>query len=251
MLTIRNPTAYVVAYLLLMVPTYILPYFGSNSTLINAFSSAFGMGPTPQWWAHIWFLTMLSLLGWLRGNAIGKTFLPLFPVLAGIFDIVPGLSVIPLVPTVLHIAGIVLGTMNATVRETTGNVSGEEIAVLRKVKVAAGVATLVAVSGSILFVSTMGRNLKSLTEPEVPSMTKAPAPKRAPTALSNESTAKPIVPQAIAAEAGTSSVAAPQPQTAKPARNPVKPNSTSQRVEAKPAAQERHTVRYINLNDGK
>lgn len=109
MLIVRSTPAYVVAYLVLMVPTYILPYAGSNSALVNGFSTAMGMGPTPQWWAHAWCLVMLVVLGWLRGNTIGKAFLPALPAVAALFDMTPGLSMVPLIPTLLHLAAIFFG----------------------------------------------------------------------------------------------------------------------------------------------
>lgn len=105
----QNTAVYVVAYILLMIPTYILPYFGSNSMLMNAFGMALGIGPTPQWWIHVWFIVAIGVLAWARSEYCTKKWLPIFPVLAGFFDMVPFLNGIPLVPTILNVCGIVFG----------------------------------------------------------------------------------------------------------------------------------------------
>lgn len=253
----RSTPAYVVAYLVLMVPTYILPYFGSNSTLVNAFSAALGMGPTPQWWAHLWCLTMLAVLGWLRGNAIGKAFLPVFPVLAAVFDLTPGLSAIPLIPTLLHLAGIIVGVMvapNVTMEAAPGN--GEFI-LMRKAKIIAGLATLFAIGGSTLFVATMSQAGKSLQGLSKPSEAKAPA--------TEASTVQPVIRKdavPVAAPLSASSEADIQPQSLPKVAHatPVTPlhkatsravsgQGDSQKAAAKPVNQEKPNIRYIRLND--
>ncbi|MDR2220448.1 MAG: hypothetical protein LBE24_07720 [Methylobacillus sp.] len=105
----RNTIAFVLIYLLLMIPTYILPWLGSNSMVLNTVGTAMGSGPTPMWWTHAWFLAVLILIGWVRGRFIGKSWLALFPFLAAIFDIVPLLNMIPLVSTVMHLTAIIIG----------------------------------------------------------------------------------------------------------------------------------------------
>ncbi len=105
----------VMLYLLFMLPTYILPYFGSNSLVANAALAAAdeaaggGNGLNMLLLVHIICLAALCLLAWLRGSLVGKTWLVTLPILAGLFDILPGFSMIPLVPTVLHICTIIVG----------------------------------------------------------------------------------------------------------------------------------------------
>ncbi len=106
---LKNTAVYVALYILLMIPTYILPYFGSNSMLINAFGMAFGIGPNPQWWVHVWFIVAITVISWGRSEFCTKKWLPIFPVLAGVFDMVPMLNSIPLIPTILNICGIIFG----------------------------------------------------------------------------------------------------------------------------------------------
>lgn len=147
----RNTPVYVVAYILFMLPTYILPYFGSNSSLVNAMGMGIGMGFLPQWWAHIWSLSTLALIAWVRGRWIGKSYLPIFPVLAGVFDMFPILNVIPLAPTVFHVVALIAGTMATQ----TGEVDQEaNDGVARKALMGVGVITLAAIGGTILFVAS-------------------------------------------------------------------------------------------------
>ena len=106
---LKSTPLYVVVYLLFMGPTYILPYFGSNSTLINSASMVMGFGFTPMWWAHTWCFLVLASVTWVRGGMISKGYLPLFPVLAGVFDMAPFLNFIPLIPTSMHLVALIVG----------------------------------------------------------------------------------------------------------------------------------------------
>jgi hypothetical protein len=100
-------------YLVFMIPTYILPYMGSNSSIINAAGAANGIGMNPVFWLHLASLIILVILVWFRGINIDKKWLLIFPILALVFDLVPGLSSIPLVPTVMHLLAIILGVVGA------------------------------------------------------------------------------------------------------------------------------------------
>jgi hypothetical protein len=111
---LKNPVLYVVSYLGLMILTYILPYFGSNSSLVNAASAAAAGRMNPLFWLHLLILIGLCVLSWFRGGYIDKKYLVVFPFLALVFDLVPGLSAIPLIPTIMHLLAIVLGVMGAT-----------------------------------------------------------------------------------------------------------------------------------------
>ena len=109
----KGAVGFVVAYLVLIVPTYVLPYSGSNSAIVGTISAAAGRGATPQFWLHAWCMSMLVLVTSIRGKAIGKSWLLIFPMLAGFFDLMPGLNFIPLVPTVMHLFALVLGAIGA------------------------------------------------------------------------------------------------------------------------------------------
>lgn len=103
-----KPALFVVLYILFLIPTYLLPYFGSNSAAIYAVGAAAGEIP-PQLIIHFLALLALVLIALGRGKAIGKLWLVIFPILAAFFDLVPGMSSVPLVVTVLHILAITLG----------------------------------------------------------------------------------------------------------------------------------------------
>lgn len=147
----RNTTVYLVAYILFMLPTYILPHFGSNSSIVNALSMGMGLGFSPPWWAHVWFLVMLTMIAWVRGRWIGKNYLLIFPVLAGIFDMFPVLNWIPFAPTVFHVVTLFVGTM----ANQTGEADQEaNDGVARKALMGVGAITLAAIGGTILFVAS-------------------------------------------------------------------------------------------------
>ena len=107
-----------------MLPTYVLPYFGSNSVAMGVIGAAVGLGMTPMWWVHVWCLTMLALIASIRGKTNGKSYLLIFPTIGGLFDITPLLSIIPLVPTVMHLIAIVLGCIGQSTTAPAG--SGNE-----------------------------------------------------------------------------------------------------------------------------
>lgn len=157
----RNTLVFVVGYVLLMIPTYVLPWLGSNSAVLNAVGATIGHGMTPQWWAHAWCLVMLILMTWGRGDFIGKKYLPVFPFLAAVFDLTPGLSMIPLIPTALHLAAIILGVK---VGEQQPVSEGVVSPVSRRAGMLAGLMTAAAVFGSVLFVSTSKKSLSEFAE---------------------------------------------------------------------------------------
>jgi len=64
----------------------------------------------PSFWLQVFILVALIALAWTRGTVVGKKgWLCVFPALALVFDIVPLLSMIPLIPTVMHLFAIILG----------------------------------------------------------------------------------------------------------------------------------------------
>ncbi len=108
---LSKPAIFVILYIVFMIPTYLLPYMGSNSSLLNASGVANGVGMNPLFWLHLLALVVLIALTWFRGGIIGKAWLVIFPFLALVFDLTPGLSSIPLVPTVMHLLAIILGVI--------------------------------------------------------------------------------------------------------------------------------------------
>jgi hypothetical protein len=113
--TLGNTAVFVILYILFMLPTYYLPYVGSNSFLLNAAGVKAGAGMNPAFWPHLGSLIVLVVLAWFRGALVGKTWLVIFPILAAVFDLVPGLSSVPLVPTVMHLLAIILGVVGTPV----------------------------------------------------------------------------------------------------------------------------------------
>lgn len=92
---IVNGPMYVVLYIFFMIPTYILPYIGSNSVAANAIFAAAdqaaggGNGFNVGFLAHLICLSILCLLAWLRGGLVGKQWIIIFPILASLFDLIP------------------------------------------------------------------------------------------------------------------------------------------------------------------
>lgn len=118
--------SFVGLYLILMIPTYVLPYFGSNSLVANTALAAADAassevsGLNLLLFVHLACLGGLALLAWLRGSLVGKTWIVALPIIAAVFDIVPGLSMIPFVPTVLHITAIIVGVSGTPVERQGG-----------------------------------------------------------------------------------------------------------------------------------
>lgn len=106
-----HPAIFAVLYIVLMLFTYVLPFLGSNSALIMT-GHAMAAGDKAlfwRFWAHLLIYVLLAALCWKRGAAIDRKWLVIFPVLAGLFDLTPGLNYIPLIPTALNILAIILG----------------------------------------------------------------------------------------------------------------------------------------------
>jgi hypothetical protein len=106
---LQHPATFFVAYVVLAIPTYLLPYYGSNSAVLNGTGVALGVGALPQYWLHLTFLYVLTALAWVRGGLIGRSWLPVFPALAGIFDLTPGLNWFPLIPSAFHVTTLIIG----------------------------------------------------------------------------------------------------------------------------------------------
>ena len=106
-----NAVVFVVLYMLFMLPTYYLPYLGSNSAVIGAIGVAADAGVNPVFWPHLGSLIVLVVVTWFRGVFVDKKWLIIFPILATVFDLAPGLNSIPLIPTVMHLLAIILGVV--------------------------------------------------------------------------------------------------------------------------------------------
>lgn len=105
---------FVIAYVLFMLPTYFLPYAGSNSAIMHGMGTAVGTtNLNGYFWLHLTALFVLCFLCWVHGAYVGKGWLIIFPILAIVFDFVPGLGSIPMIPTVMHLLAIVLGVVGA------------------------------------------------------------------------------------------------------------------------------------------
>lgn len=170
MVFLRSTISFVVIYLVMMIPTYILPWMGSNSSLVNAVGSIVGRGPTPMWWAHAWFLAALVLVGWVRGRLIGKPFLALFPFLAAVFDLVPGLNWLPMVPTIMHLVAIIVGAIsnaNEDYGDDAAKFAWKSLATISAIALA-GVAWF-ALGTHAFFVKEKPNNAEALTKSEIKS----------------------------------------------------------------------------------
>ena len=111
-----NAVTFVIVYLLFMVPTYVLPYFGSNSALLNVASVAGKeFVPNPGLIIHFLCLLVLMVFTYFRGVLINKKWLLIFPILATFFDLMPGFNLVPMIPTVFHLLAIILGVVGAQV----------------------------------------------------------------------------------------------------------------------------------------
>ncbi|MEY4501026.1 MAG: hypothetical protein RIS52_916 [Pseudomonadota bacterium] len=98
-----------IAYLITLIPTYILPYFGSNSMLINGIGAEIAGGRPVQFWYHISAYAGLIFLAYIRGVRIARVWLFAFPIFAMFFDLVPVINNIPWVPSILNIAALYIG----------------------------------------------------------------------------------------------------------------------------------------------
>lgn len=253
---VGSTVGFALLYVALMVPTYILPYSGSNSAFVGVLGVAIGKGLMPQTWAHLWSLALLIVIAWMRGATIGKGFLPAISFCAALFDMTPVLNVIPLVPTVLHVVTLAIGV--------SGKSENGDGAVLRatgrRAVMAAAAMTLVAVGGSILFMTTAKKGMRELgngiakpadplrgykaAEPKLaprvpeqqaltappkaptsaPALAPAPAPTPAPVTAAAKPTPEPVTPAPVVAAPPKP---APVPVVAKPASSPAFKPATS------------------------
>lgn len=254
---LKNTVFYVIGYLLLMTPTYVLPYFGSNSLIANGLGATFGHDPMPQWWLHAWALVMLVLLGHVRGKRVGKRYLMVFPLVAAVFDMVPGLSAIPLVPTVMHLLAIILGAINPVVVSAAVKTDADTqpVPTFLRPAIVAGMMTLATVAGSAWFAFNIAGNGTSAnkilaSKPHPASVHPKPAPVPAPTAIQSPAEpASPVLPTAQTSATAPDSPLTEKQAAVKPLRSKPMTQATTARTSAKPEPATAPNVRYINLNN--
>lgn len=236
----RNTLVFVVGYVIFMFPTYLLPWLGSNSSILNAVGAAIGHGMSPLWWVHAWCLVMLILMTWIRGDFIGKKYLPVFPFLAAIFDLTPGLSMIPLIPTAFHLITIIIGVKVADQQPISDDVAmaGGWGSTSRKAGILAGFMTAATIFGSVFFISTSNKSLSEFAEQK-----SGVAVKKLPTR--SESSTMSVLPETVGApptnfsDNGNRSPTAVKPQQVKKVASNSELNT----------ATDVSKVRYINLNE--
>ncbi len=102
---LENSLVYVILYVVIAIPTYILPFLGSNSSVVSMTNTALP-GVTE---VHLGALILLMVIAYFRGVHTDQKWLAVLPFLAAIFDFVPGFSLIPLIPTGLHVFAIIKG----------------------------------------------------------------------------------------------------------------------------------------------
>jgi hypothetical protein len=106
-----NAAVFVIMYVLFMLPTYVLPYFGSNSSVLNTIVLASDDGFNPLFFLHLGLFIVLIVIAWFRGVLIDKKWLIIFPIMSAVFDLTPFLNHIPLIPTIMHLLVIILGVV--------------------------------------------------------------------------------------------------------------------------------------------
>ncbi len=106
-----NAVVFALLYIVCMIPTYALPYLGSNSGAVNTTVLAASGGMSPLFLVHAATLVAAIVLALWRGKSTRRLWLVIFPVLAAVFDLIPVLNWVPLVPTVMHLLAVILGVM--------------------------------------------------------------------------------------------------------------------------------------------
>jgi hypothetical protein len=117
--SLGHPIVFVLVYLIFMLPTYFLPWLGSNSAVFNAAAASSDTALNPAFWLHLGCLAVLIAVAWCRGAVLDRKWLVILPILAAVFDLTPGLNWIPGVPTIMHIAVIICGVALRPVESVT------------------------------------------------------------------------------------------------------------------------------------
>lgn len=113
----NNPAGFAIFHIVLAIPTYIIPYLkpGVMSKAAAAISMDQNFSSGVSFASTFWTIVQVALYAGLiygsfkRGKHVNKGYLTAFPIAAAIFDLVPLLSWIPLVPSVMHILSLAMG----------------------------------------------------------------------------------------------------------------------------------------------
>lgn len=246
----RTSFGFAIAYVALMVPTYVLPWLGSNSVLVNAVGAAVGKGFTPQWWAHAWSLAMLILLAWRRGDLIGKGYLAAVAFIAAVFDLLPVLSAIPFVPSICHLV-VLIGGVRGSVPEMAADDNGAvpPSAVPRLSGVAACVVTGIAVIGAATFIVSANQYKKAAVAQESTPAEKSGSGVATP-AISPNAPSQVVVEKPVSEPVAGNETARPgdAPPVSAPKNPPGRAASSPPQVASKKTS-EPSRVRYINIHE--
>ena len=106
-----NPVVFALVYFVLMLSTYALPYFRSTFAVASVLAGSQSMFNGAAFLLGLQVAALAAMAGitFVRGGITGRAWIVIFPLLALVFDIVPILSLIPFVPTVMHLIAIVMG----------------------------------------------------------------------------------------------------------------------------------------------
>lgn len=108
----KKTFVFVLSYLVLFALSYAWPLISNVGVLgaMSSTSSSFqGIALGGKFFGSLIIYVLMMLVAWFRGVAIGKKYLPVFPFIAGFFDLV--LVFIPFVPTVMNLLAIVMGVI--------------------------------------------------------------------------------------------------------------------------------------------
>lgn len=96
---------FVVSYIIPLIITYITSYMGSASFITARFNPHF----INFFIIHIscYIIMIISCIKFTTDKKIC-----IFPIIAAAFDFIPIINFIPLIPTILNLSGIVIGTIN-------------------------------------------------------------------------------------------------------------------------------------------
>ena len=244
-----NALFYIVCYLALMLPTYVLPYFGSNSIIVNSIGAAVGRGMTPFWWLHVWALVMLVLIAYARGKHFSKPYIVVFPVIAAVFDMVPGLSLVAFVPTVMHLVALVLGAIGSA-PQSVAAIDGTDDTQKPSstgVAITAALMTFTSVLGSMWF--ALNATSTSSSTPATPAT--PPINRQAEPPKTQELKQSPCAqaPPAANKTAAREPISKTERVTSKPSREGASPSAANQAKSEPQKSETPKKSRYINLND--
>jgi hypothetical protein len=110
---LNNTLAFVIAYIVLMLPTY-LAYIDANTPLLHIMhTEGDGLFNFPMI-VHAAFMVALCWLCHVRGMLVGKRWLIVLPIIATAFEFIPALIAIPFIPTAYHLLAIIIGATSTT-----------------------------------------------------------------------------------------------------------------------------------------